>query len=196
VRVRAIVPQKPLQDAKSRLASALSAPARAALSLALVRTVCATLRAVPGVEDITIMTPDLNVQAQAAAWGVRAILDPHPELNAALAEAFLRLAGRSHGILVVAADLPFLRPADVIALLAAGRARSLALAPSKDGGTNAMLVPPGVTSFRPAYGTGSLAAHRRRSRALGLETVEVRRPGLAFDVDTEADLLSVRALGG
>jgi 2-phospho-L-lactate guanylyltransferase len=95
----------------------------------------------------------------------------------------------------VAADLPFLRPADIVALLAAGRARSLVLAPSKDGGTNAMLVPPGFT-FRPAYGTGSLAAHRRRSRALGLETVEVRRPGLAVDVDTEADLLSVRALGG
>jgi len=195
VRVRAIVPQKPLPDAKSRLAGALSAPARAALSLSLVRTVCAALRAVPGVEDTIIMTPDPKVQARAAAWGVRAILDPHPELNAALAETFLRLAGRSHGILVVAADLPFLRPADIIALLAAGRARSLALAPSKDGGTNAMLVPPGVT-FRPAYGIGSLAAHRRRSRALGLETVEVRRPGLAFDVDTEADLLTVRGMGG
>jgi len=194
VRVRAIVPQKPLPDAKSRLASVLSAPARATLSLALVRTVCATLRAVPGVEDTIIMTPDPGIQAQAAAWGVRAILDPHPELNTALAEACLRLAGSSHGILVVAADLPFLRPADIIALLAAGRARSLALAPSKDGGTNAMLVPPGVT-FRPAYGPGSLAAHRRRSRALGLGIVEVQQPGLAFDVDTEADLLSVRGAG-
>lgn len=194
MRVRAIVPQKPLPDAKSRLASVLSAPARATLSLALVRTVCATLRAVPGVEDTIIMTPDPGIQAQAAAWGVRAILDPHPELNTALAEACLRLAGSSHGILVVAADLPFLRPADIIALLAAGRARSLALAPSKDGGTNAMLVPPGVT-FRPAYGPGSLAAHRRRSRALGLGIVEVQRPGLAFDVDTEADLLSVRGAG-
>ncbi|TMI87674.1 MAG: 2-phospho-L-lactate guanylyltransferase [Bacillati bacterium ANGP1] len=192
VRVRAIVPQKPLPDAKSRLAGALSGPARATLSLALLRTVCATLRAVPDIEDTIIMTPDVAVQAQAAAWGARAILDPYPELNAALAEAFLRLAGGSHGILVVAADLPFLRPADIIALLRAGRARSLALAPSKDGGTNAMLVPPGIT-FRPAYGPGSLAAHRRRSRALGLGIVEVRRPGLTFDVDTEADLVSVRA---
>src|SRR5207237_1783662 len=121
-------------------AGVLSAPARTALSLAFVRTVCATLRAVPDVEETVIMTPDPDVLAQAAAWGVRAILDPHPELNAALAETFLRLAGGSHGILVVAADLPFLRPADVIALLAAGRARSLPLAPSKAAGTNALVV--------------------------------------------------------
>ena len=195
MRIRAIVPQKPLPSAKSRLAGVLSAPARATLSLALVRAVCTTLRAVPGVEDTVIMTPDPQVQAQAAAWGVRVILDPSPGLNTALAEAFLRLAGRSHGILVLAADLPFLHPADIISLLDAGTARSLALAPSKDEGTNAMLLPPGVT-FRPAYGTGSLAAHRRIARALGLETVEVRRPGLAFDVDTEADLLAIRALSG
>jgi 2-phospho-L-lactate guanylyltransferase (CobY/MobA/RfbA family) len=48
--------------------------------------------------------------------------------------------------------------------------------------------------FRPAYGAASLAAHREGARKLGYELTEVRRPGLAFDVDTEADLIALGAL--
>ena len=116
------------------------------------------------------------------------MFDPRAGLNLALAEAFHSLAGKAHGLLVVAADLPLLRPADIMALLASGRTDALALGPSKEGiGTNAMLMPPGVT-LHPAYGDGSLAAHRHHARILGLRIVNVVRPGLAFDLDTEADL--------
>ncbi|HEX4836775.1 MAG TPA: hypothetical protein VFW01_10595 [bacterium] len=41
--------------------------------------------------------------------------------------------------------------------------------------------------LRPAFGRGSLAAHRRQALALGLTVTEVSRPGLAFDLDTPAD---------
>jgi 2-phospho-L-lactate/phosphoenolpyruvate guanylyltransferase len=190
VSVRAIIPQKLLPVAKSRLEGVLPARARAALSLALLRTVCTTLRAVGDVQEVIIMTPDPEVRATAAGWGVRAVPDPRPELNHALAEAFLGLVSGVHGILVVAADLPMVTPADILALLHAGRTGAVALAPAKEGiGTNAMLLPPGVT-LRPAYGWGSLAVHRDRARELGLGVVEIRRPGLAFDLDSEADLLS------
>jgi 2-phospho-L-lactate guanylyltransferase len=191
VRGRAVVPQKALSGAKSRLEGVLSAPGRAALSLALLRNVCAALRAVPGVEGIVVMTPDPAARAKAAAWGVSALVDPSPGLNAALGQV-VRDGAREYALLVVAADLPLLKPADVVALLAAARSGCLVLAPSKEGtGTNAVVVPPG-TVFQPAYGTGSLAAHHRGARSLGLDVVEVRRPGLAFDVDTEADFLAVR----
>jgi 2-phospho-L-lactate/phosphoenolpyruvate guanylyltransferase len=191
VRARAVVPQKALSGAKSRLEGVLSAGARAALSLALLRNVCAALTAVATVESVVVMTPDAATRAQAAAWGIPTLIDPCPGLNAALAK-LVRDAARSCAVLVVAADLPLLRPADVVALLAAGRHGRLVLAPSKEGtGTNAVVVPPGMP-FHPAYGAGSLSAHRRGARSLGYEVVEVRRPGLAFDVDTEADLLAVR----
>jgi 2-phospho-L-lactate guanylyltransferase len=191
VRARAIVPQKALSGAKSRLEGVLSAPGRAALSLALLGNVCAALRAVPDVESIVVMTPDSATRAQAAAWGVSALVDPRPGLNAALGQV-VRDGARAYAVLVVAADLPLLKPDDVVALLRAVRRGRLVLAPSKEGtGTNAVAVPPG-TVFHPAYGTGSLAAHRRGAQALGLDVVEIRRPGLAFDVDTEADLRAVR----
>jgi len=188
MRACAVVPQKPLGSAKSRLAGALSPHAREALSLALLRTVCTVLRATCGVEEVLVMTPDPQVRTFAATCGVRSVLDPVPGLNQALVEVFRGLQGGSHALLVVAADLPLVQPADVAALMAAGTRETLVLAPARDGaGTNALLVPP-ATPFHPAYGPASLHAHRTLARTLGLGVVEVRRPGLAFDVDTPADL--------
>jgi 2-phospho-L-lactate/phosphoenolpyruvate guanylyltransferase len=104
---------------------------------------------------------------------------------------FRTLAIHSRAILIVSADLPLLQPADAAAMLAAGEARRVVLAPSRDAaGTNALLLPP-ATLFRPAFGRGSRAAHRARARACGLRVVEVCRPGLAFDLDTPADLTAL-----
>jgi 2-phospho-L-lactate/phosphoenolpyruvate guanylyltransferase len=187
MRVRAIVPQKTLREAKSRLDSVLSPPARVELSLRLLAHVVTVLRAVPQVESLVIMTPDPEVCASAACWGVPAVRDPAPDFNAALALTMAE-GGPARGVLVLAADLPFLEAADVVAMVRPASPGVLALAPSKDGGgTNALLIPPGVR-FQPAYGSGSRAAHRALARARGLETVEVARPGLAFDLDIPADI--------
>jgi len=52
-------------------------------------------------------------------------------------------------------------------------------------GTNALaLRPPDVIDFR--FGVGSLAAHIAQADGLPLSVVD--RPGLAFDLDTPADL--------
>jgi 2-phospho-L-lactate/phosphoenolpyruvate guanylyltransferase len=190
---RAIVPQKALSAAKSRLGGALPRAARMELSMILLRRVCGVLRAAPGVEGIAIMTPDPAVAARAAGWGVSAFPDAGPDLNTALQRS-IETAARCHAVLVVAGDLPFVTPADVAALLAAAAPGRLVVAPSKEGtGTNAVVVPPGL-AFQPAYGAGSLAAHRRGARALRYEVIEVRRPGLAFDVDSEIDLRGLAML--
>lgn len=196
MRARVIVPQHALSEAKSRLGRVLSTRRRAELSLALLRHVCAALLATADVEGIVIMTPDPAVRAHAARWGVPTRPDPGPEFNRALSEVIRATAARLHAVVVVAADLPLLQPADVAALLAAGDHGRLVLAPSKEGtGTNAVVVPPGLT-FHAAYGPGSLSAHRRAARALGPEALEIRRPGLAFDLDTESDLLALDGRGG
>ncbi len=239
MRISAIVPQKPLALAKSRLATVLDPIARAALSLEWLRRVCAVLLAVPAVEAVTIMTPDPLVRSHASRWGVVSCADPGPDLNTALDAAIGSLAatfargrdhgppparppagrplrraypfehrpagrparGRAHlsapparseahgrGVLVIAADLPWVQPSDIIALVGAAGPNTLVLAPSRDGtGTNALLVPSGV-HLRPAYGEGSRAAHRREARRLGLRLAEVVRPGLGFDVDRPEDL--------
>lgn len=196
MKARVIVPQKPLTLAKGRLASVLDPRTRAALSLSLLRRVCGTLRAAQDVEGLVVMTLDPDIRVRASAWGVRTIPDPAPGLNHALAEALVSLSNGSHGLLVVAGDLPFLRPADIAALFSARPPRGIGLAPSKDGaGTNALLLPPGIV-LRPAFGRGSLAAHRRQALALGLTVTEIARPGLAFDLDTPADFAAYLAAEG
>ncbi len=188
MRVQAIVPQKALAQAKSRLGSVLSAPERASLTLSLLRHVWATLRAVRDVDEVLIMTPDPEVASRARRWGARVAPDPAPTLNASLAEMIRRSARDGRGTLIIAADLPYLRPEDVVALLASGGDGTAVLAPSAGAlGTNALLLPPGAV-LHPAYGPASLVAHRSRARASGLHVVEVIRPGLAFDLDTPADL--------
>jgi len=191
VRACAIVPQKVLAVAKSRLRDILRADARAALSLTLLRTVCASLRAAAAVEDVVVMTTDPDVRAFAAASGVRSMPDPCAGFNEALVEVIRSLPAHSHAILIIAADLPLLRPEDVVAILAAGTPRTAVLAPARGGtGTNALLVPP-AAAIRPAFGPASLALHRDHVRASGLRVAEINRVGVAFDLDTPADLISL-----
>jgi 2-phospho-L-lactate guanylyltransferase len=193
VRAWALVPQKRLADAKSRIAISAPPETRAAISLALLDRVCTALRATPGVEDVVIMTPDPAVQAFGRGAGVRTISDTWPSFNEALGQALLTEGERdgARAVLVVSADLPLIEPSDVAAALAMGGHGALVLAPSKDGtGTNALLLPPGVRC-RPAFGPGSRMRHRRLAAALGLRVVEIVRPGLAFDLDTPADLAAL-----
>src|SRR2546425_11566501 len=98
VRADAIVPQKLFRLAKSRLAVALPPEARGALSLALLRTVCAALRAAPAIEDIVVVTPDPIVRAWADAWGVRTLVDHGVGLNAALRGALGSLGSPSQAV--------------------------------------------------------------------------------------------------
>jgi 2-phospho-L-lactate/phosphoenolpyruvate guanylyltransferase len=185
------VPQKPLALAKSRLGASLRADLRAALSLRLLGRVCGFLRAASAVEDVIVMTPDPDVRAFAVASGVRSTPDPCAGFNEALVEVIRSLPAHSHAIVIMAADLPLLRLSDVVAFLAAGTPRTAVLAPARDGtGTNALLVPP-ATAIRPAFGAASLMLHRDRARALGLRVAEVNRVGLAFDLDTPADLVAL-----
>jgi 2-phospho-L-lactate guanylyltransferase (CobY/MobA/RfbA family) len=93
-------------------------------------------------------------------------------------------------VAVLHGDLPALTSADVTALLAAatGDGALVAIAPdAADTGTNGLaLAPPDVMGFH--FGAGSLEAHRRAAKRAGAWTTLVRRPGLAFDIDTPADL--------
>jgi len=74
-------------------------------------------------------------------------------------------------------------------------ARGAAIAPDRAGtGTNGLaLRPPDVIALR--FGAGSLAAHLAEAEAAGVPISEVHRPGLAFDLDTPADLARWIELG-
>ena len=69
------------------------------------------------------------------------------------------------------------------------------LAPSRDGGTSALLrAPHDVIASR--FGRESAAAHRELARGHGVPFRELELPSLAVDVDSRADLEALIGLEG
>jgi 2-phospho-L-lactate guanylyltransferase len=174
-----LVPLK-TRDPKSRLAAALPAGERSELMRTLLERVVAAVREA-GVERVTVVTAD-------SLDGYEVWPDGGLPWNDALAAATAWVV-RAPLVAIVSADLPFLRADDVEELLAATPERGIAIARALDGGTNAVSMrPPGLVRTR--FGEpGSAALHA----GLGVPSVVVDRPGLAFDVDTPADLARMQA---
>jgi 2-phospho-L-lactate guanylyltransferase len=99
-------------------------------------------------------------------------------------------AGARAPYLVVNADLPCVRPRDLLALAGAVPPDGIAVAPAEDGTTNALGLA-SVDLFRPLYGPGSA------ERFAGLAPAQlVEAPNLMDDVDTIDDLARVAGRAG
>ncbi len=187
----ALVPLRAPGVGKSRLAGTLSVEERAALAAAMLADVVAALRAAP-VDRIVVAAADADAASAAEALGVETVADPPSSrgLDAALAAATRRL-GPVGALLVVAADLPCLTPADVERIVLP--VAQVVVAPTDDGGTGGLLRrPPSVCPT--AYGPGSADRHLELARAAGCTSVRVQLPGFAPDVDVAADLAGLQGV--
>jgi 2-phospho-L-lactate guanylyltransferase len=192
--VAAIVPLKALSHAKGRLSGVLDGTQREAFVAWMARRVLEALKSSDGIGDVLLVAGDDAAAAIAREAGVRAMVVEQPGLAAALAAADDAMAGMAATV-VVAADLPDLTPQDIAAVLEAGATageRAVVIAPTRDGGTGALLRRPG-TVIPTAYGPGSADAHQRLAQAAGVTAVRVVRPGLANDVDVPEQLPSALA---
>jgi 2-phospho-L-lactate guanylyltransferase len=182
----AVIPVKPLAEGKSRLANALSQEARLRLNAKLFKHSLAAVGAVFPPACIIVVSRDPALRDIATAGGMQAIAEQGFALNAALFEAAARIPPAA-GMLAISTDLPNLTPEDVHAMLAEPES-PVVIAPDRAGkGTNALLtMPAACIPFR--FGPDSFASHLSAANARGIPACIVRRPGLAFDLDTEADL--------
>jgi 2-phospho-L-lactate/phosphoenolpyruvate guanylyltransferase len=181
-----LVPVKRLDAVKARLSGVLSAEQRAALMLELLETVLAAVAAAD-VGPVTVVSGDPLPPNGVARWDDRGLA-----WNDALAAAMREIVAEPIAA-VVSADLPHLSADDVRALVEATPVRGIVIARATDGGTNAVAMrPPGAlaTLFgQPA----SSRRHAEAAAAHDLDHVLLDLPGLAFDVDTPADLERLRA---
>jgi 2-phospho-L-lactate guanylyltransferase len=188
--IYAVVPVKPLHSAKMRLAGVLTASERRALVLAMLADLLGALRATEAVDQTIVIGRDAEALALAACLGAEALLDRADGLNAAYtqAAAFATRLGAT-GLLALHADLPLATPAQIAGLLASGASSGgVALAPSRDGGTNGLFVPAG-TEMPFRFGPQSLSKHLAAAEELGLPARLFRAPGLELDIDRPDDLL-------
>jgi len=183
--VCALVPVKQREHCKMRLASELTVQSRIALVRSMLCAVLTAAREARWVRETVVISPERD----AVAAEIQLLADAGESLNAALTEAYETMwqTGRREFV-ILPADLPRIRPEEIDTLVHAGRAGGCALAPDMAGtGTNALyLASPPPFAFQ--FGPDSCRRHLQEARRLGLAPRLICLPGLAFDLDTPADL--------
>lgn len=195
MRLVALIPAKPLIAAKSRLAGALSDEERAAASLRMLCHVVSEALRAPEIDAVGVISSDQQVLNAIVELGAESLVEHGAGLNHALylGRRWAIEQQRADALLVVLSDLPLVRAEDLSAVAALAAQANVAIAPSKDGGTNALLLrPPDAIPFR--FGTESADQHRREAGTRGLQVAQLDRETLAFDVDTLPDYEAWRKL--
>jgi 2-phospho-L-lactate guanylyltransferase len=187
----AIVPVKPLRRGKSRLSEVLSEEERAGLNSKLLIHTVDTLREIPEIEQVLVVSRDQAALSLARAHGARTVQENGaPELNVALTRAtIVAKQYATRGILIIPSDLPMISKEDVSAMLDMVKEPPVVIvAPDrKKEGTNALLVcPAGLIEYD--YGPNSFERHCRRAQEAGARLEVCELPSLALDMDVPEDL--------
>ena len=187
----AIVPVKPLRRGKSRLAGVLTEEERLGLNSQLLTHTVDTLREIPEIEHVLVVSRDQAALSLARAHGARTVQEKGaPELNVALTRATIvakRYATR--GVLIIPSDLPMISKEDVYEMLDKVKDPPVVVvAPDrKKTGTNALLICP-VGLIEYDYGPNSFERHCQHAREVGARLEICELPSLALDMDVPEDL--------
>lgn len=196
-----VIPVKPFDEGKSRLAPALTPAERSALARRLFEGVLAAAQTSGLFAGVAVISRDASVLNLAESGGALPIAELGSDLNDALEQARAALTTAS-ALLVLPADLPDISAAELVAFVTVARTARMdgkalvAIAPSTTGGTNALLLePPGVLPFvfGAEGGRESFYRHSMLAQEAGATLVVIESDALALDLDLPSDLLLVRS---
>ena len=172
----ALVPVKALSASKTRLVAPLDRPRVERLSSAMMGDVLEALQGVSALQEIAVVTPDAEVARAAERDGARVLLRDDPGLNASIEAACNEISPSA-----AAASQELAQLLDALA------GPGVALAPSTDGGTSALLRAP-FDAIPARFGRDSAKRHREESERARLPYRELALPSLALDIDVAEDL--------
>ena len=179
--------------AKQRLADVLGGGSRNALAQAMFSDVLSTLRHVPGLDEIAVVTGDRDAESAASGELVTVLHD-----SAQSGQSDAALIGIRHALeigcdraVLVPGDTPLLQPGE-IARLMAGTGGVVVVPDRHRTGTNALVLWP-PDAIEPSFGPDSCARHLAAAEAAGVPHRVEQVPGLALDVDTPDDLAELAA---
>ena len=192
----AIIPVKPLNRAKSRLARALKAPTRAALVRSIFSRTLDVIAQVERIDGVIVVSRDLTILELARQRNAITLMESDSGLNPAITQAaHWAVQHYARSVIVIPVDLPLITADDLDAMIdRAQEDRCLVIAPDRlEDGTNVLLVRP-PNALRFSYGPASFAAHRVQASKHQLIVHEYRSPTTAFDIDVPDDLETYRLL--
>jgi 2-phospho-L-lactate/phosphoenolpyruvate guanylyltransferase len=188
--IYAIIPVKRLRRSKSRLARALQAPVRAALTKSILSRTLDLLAQVDRITHTIVISSDLTVLDLARSKQAIDLVESESGLNAAIKQAATWSMSRgAESILIVPSDLPLIASADIEAMLElAIEPRCAVIAPDRRGeGTNALLVrPPDAIEF--AFGASSFNTHTAQAKQRNIAVHVYTSETIGLDLDVPDDL--------
>ena len=187
----AIVPVKPLRRGKSRLAGVFSEDERADLNRHLLENTVCTLKGIPEIEHVLVISRDQSALSLARDLGARTVQENGaPQLNVALERAtIVAKTYETRGVLILPADLPLITSEDVNQMLErATDPPVVVVAPDRHHkGTNALLVcPAGLIEYH--YGDDSFETHSKLAKEAGARLEICELASLTLDLDVPEDL--------
>ena len=204
-----IVPVKPFTEGKSRLGGSVSPQERHALNRDLLTRTLGVIRLAHVDAEIVVVSRDSDALDAAARSGSHVLAEQPPasqpperprpratapelQLNAALTQAVGYVVARgATNALILPTDIPNLTAADVRAVASPrGSGPQIIIAPSRDGGTNALFLQP-AQAIPFAFGRGSFQRHRRLAEDAGIPVRVVESASLLFDIDLPEDYREV-----
>ena len=187
------IPVKSLGRAKSRLAPALTALERGALTLAMLEDVLDSAQAVAGWETC-VVSPDEVALEIAARRGVRAVAETKPPLSNAIRQVeALAKEQEADALTILPGDLPLVTPESLQEGLRTLGA--VVLARSGDGAGTSFLLRRPPRAIPARFGPDSFRRHVEIAEERGLPVAVVERPELTFDLDRPGDILTLLSDG-
>jgi 2-phospho-L-lactate guanylyltransferase len=184
-----VLPVRSLDDSKSRLDPVLGPLERGALTLAMLEDVLDVTTRIPGWES-WVISPDEAVLEVAARRRARAVREEKPPLSNAIAQAEREAADAgTDALAVLLPDTPLITAGELTrALHTLG---SIVVGPAADEvGTNLLVRRP-PRAIRARFGPDSYRRHLQTAAEAELPVAVVVEPGIAFDLDTEDDILEL-----
>lgn len=200
-RVAVILPIKPFDDAKERLATGLSPEQRQLVAEAMVRDVFAALARSREIDGVVVISAEPKI-AEIAGDVAAAVIPDERTGHSDAAKKGVAWA-LEHGfdkVVMLPGDCPLLDPQELDDLIVRTREDRIefAVIPDRMGtGTNALVISP-PDAVEPSFGPGSRQRHIAMGLAASRRTAEHEVPSLALDLDTSDDLMELaeRLAGG
>jgi len=193
-----LIPVKSLAQAKQRLASVLTQPARTELAQAMLLDVLEALNEWVDRPAVSIVTSDSFALELARQFSFETIADTTNRSETDAIEEATRVC-ESRGIdstLVIPGDVPLIQSWELQKVLEAAPIEGTVLVPAADGrGTNAAFRrPSGLFPLR--FGNDSFKPHLAAARATEKPCVVLSLAGIALDIDSPSDLQQLAAAPG
>lgn len=155
--------------------------------------VLGSVRRVPGLDGIVVVTSDRAAESTASGSSVRVLREAAESGHSQAALVGIRhaLAEGYERVLLIPGDTPLVQAAELAGLLA-GSVGVTVVPDRHRTGTNALVLAP-PDAIEPSFGPGSFERHVAAAERAGVPHRVEEVPGLALDVDTPADLAALTA---